>query len=375
MNNKENIICNKCIMDTSDIDLTFDSNGVCNYCLEADTELPKYQFTVKEEKYNLDLLKNRLFAEKNGQYDSIIGLSGGVDSSYVAYLAWKMGLNPLCVHFDNGWNSEIAVQNIHKIIKTTGFDLETYVIDWPEFRDLQRSFFKASVIDIEMLTDQAIFASLFKIRKNNNIKIILSGTNYATEHGLPKSWLWMKMDTRNIRAIQKRFGSLKLKSFPTMNSLSWLLMKRFNLGGIFEEPLNIINFRKNDAMEVLRKVFAWKYYGGKHYESIFTKFYQAYVLPTKFGIDKRKVHYSALIRNNEITRDTAMSEVSQPLYNSHELDQDKSYVLKKLGFSEFEFEEIMKKKPVPHDFYPTDQSYIRLLIKLNNRFIKGKKTK
>lgn len=362
-------------MDTSDIDIIFDSNGVCNYCLEAEIELPKYQFTVKEEKYNLDLLKNRLFANKKGQYDSIIGLSGGVDSSYVAYLAWEMGLNPLCVHFDNGWNSEIAVQNIHKIIKITGFDLETYVIDWPEFRDLQRSFFKASVIDIEMLTDQAIFASLFKIRKENNIKIVLSGTNYTTEHGMPNSWLWMKMDTRNIRAIQKRFGNLQLKSFPTMNSITWLLMKRFNLGGIFEEPLNIINYRKNDAMEVLKKVFGWKYYGGKHYESIFTNFYQAYVLPTKFGIDKRKVHYSALIRNNEITRDNAMFEVSQPLYNSQELEQDKSYVLKKLGFTEYEFEEIMKMKPVPHDLYPTDQSYIRPLINFNNRFIKRKQSK
>jgi N-acetyl sugar amidotransferase len=371
--NRKYKMCTRCVMDTSDIEIIFDEDGVCNYCLEADIELPKYQLTAKEEKCNLDLLKNRLFADKKGKYDSILGLSGGVDSSYVAYLAMKMGLNPLCVHFDNGWNSETAVQNIHKIINITGFDLETYVINWPEFRDLQRSFFKASVIDIEMLTDQAIFSSLFKIRKENNIKTVLSGTNYATEHGLPKSWLWMKMDTRNIRAIQKRFGSMKIESFPTMNSLSWLLMKRFNLGGVFEEPLNIINFRKNDAMAVLTKVFDWKYYGGKHYESIFTKFYQAYVLPTKFGIDKRKAHYSALIRNNEITRDKARDEVSQPLYNSQELEQDKSYVLKKLGFSEIEFDEIMKMKPVPHDYYPTDQTYIRPLIYLNNRFLKGKK--
>tara|TARA_X000001036_G_scaffold332883_1_gene311690 strand:+ start:183 stop:1307 length:1125 start_codon:yes stop_codon:yes gene_type:complete len=362
--------CSRCVMDTSDMDIRFNSKGVCNHCLEAEKELSKYKFTKEEEEINLKNIRSRLIENKKGEYDSILGLSGGVDSSYVAYLAMKMNLHPLCVHFDNGWNSDISVSNIHKIIEKTGFDLETYVIDWPEFKDLQRSYFKAGVVDIEMLTDQAIFASLFKIRKKHSISSVLSGTNYSTEHGMPSKWLWMKMDTRNIKGIQKKFGTLKIKSFPTMNTLSWVLMKKFNLGGIFEEPLNEITYCKNDAMQKLKDIFEWEYYGGKHYESVFTKFYQAYVLPIKFGIDKRKVHYSALIRNDEITRDEAISKLSQPLYDSQELEHEKSYVLKKLGFSQSEFEEIMECEPIPHDFYPTDQIYIQPLIKLRNRFIK-----
>jgi len=360
-------------MDFTDTNIKFDRKGVCNHCTDAEKKIHKYQMSKSDGEANLKRLFNKIKKSQTGEYDSILGLSGGVDSSYVAYLAKQMGLNPLCVHFDNGWNSDIAVKNIRNIINVTGFDLYTYVIDWPEFRDLQRAFFKAGVVDIEMLTDHAIFASLFKIRKAHNITTVLSGTNYTTEHGMPRTWSWSKMDLKNIKSIQKRFGEMKIKSYPTMNTFYWLLMRQFNIGGTFEEPLNQINFKKGEAMALLTKEFSWQYYGGKHYESVFTKFYQAHILPTKFGIDKRKMHLSGLIRNSEISRQEALSELNKPLYQEGELKRDKAFVLKKLGFSEKEFDLIMLEKPIPHDVYPTDQIYIVPLIKFVKWFLKKAK--
>ena len=358
------ILCSRCVLDSSVQGITFDESGVCNYCLDAETNIARYRFTREDEAANLREMAVSIKKRKNGTYDSILGLSGGVDSSYVAHLAMEMGLNPLCVHFDNGWNSDIAVKNIRKIIDVTGFDLYTYVIDWPEFRDLQRAFLKASVIDIEMLTDHAIFASLFKLRKKHGIKTVLSGTNYVTEHGMPESWLWNKMDLRNIKAIQARFGDMRIQSFPTMNTFFWLLMRRFSLGGIYEEPLNVINYKKYEAMEVLKDKFEWEYYGGKHYESVFTKFYQAYILPVKFGIDKRKVHFSDLIRSGELKREQAVIDLGDALYDPEELRRDRTFVLKKLGFTNDEFDSIMGQPPLPHDFYPTDRTYIVPLVRM-----------
>ena len=365
--------CTLCVMDTSDPDIIFDAKGVCNYCRDANQKLPYYTFTEEKEKENIKELSTKIKSQRKGKYDSILGLSGGVDSSYVAYLAMEMELNPLCVHFDNGWNSNIAVKNIRKIIDITGFDLQTYVIDWPEFRDLQRAFFKAGVIDIEMLTDHAIFASLFRIRRDHNIKTVLSGTNYATEQSLPTSWAWPKMDLRNIKSIHRRFGNLKLKSYPTMSSFFWAIMRRFGIGGVFEEPLNKINYRKDNAIKVLTESFDWQYYGGKHYESVFTKFYQAYILPTKFGVDKRKMHFSDLIRNGEIEKEEVLLELEKPLYDPEELRRDKLFILKKLGFSEDEFDHLMSQKPKPHDFYPTDRSTMRILSTIGKSIFGSRK--
>jgi len=372
--NLEFKICKFCIMDETDKNIQFDENGICNYCQSINTKIKNYQISCEESEINLKNLAQRIKERKNinSKYDSILGLSGGVDSSYVAYLANKMNLQPLCVHFDNGWDSDIAVKNIKNIINITGFDLYSYVIDWPEFRDLQRSFFKAGVVDIEMLTDHAIFASLFKIAKDHKIKTVLSGTNFTTENGMPKDWSWAKMDLKNIKSIQKKFGSLKIKSFPTMSPIYWSFMMQFSVGGVFEEVLNQINYRKHDAMNTLEAFFLWQYYGGKHYESVFTKFYQAYVLPTKFGIDKRKVHYSSLIRNNEITREIALIELTKPLYEKTELELDKKFVLKKLGFSNEEFDQIMKEKPIPHDFYSSSENYLNPIKKILKLFIKSK---
>ncbi len=360
--------CVSCLMDTTDPKITFNEAGECNYCVEASAELPKYRYTKEQVKANIESLVNHVKSKKQGKYDCLVGISGGVDSSYVTHLAAQWGLNPLVVHFDNGWNSELAVSNINNILNKTGFDFQTYVIDWEEFRDLQRAFLKASVVDIEMLTDHAIKASMFKLARENNIKCVLSGTNYATEHGLPTSWVWHKGDLQNIKAIQKLYGNKALKSFPTIGPFKSIFYKMiYKLD--YLEPLNLINFRKLEAMKVLEQEYDWRYYGGKHYESLFTKFYQAHILPEKFNIDKRKSHISALVRNNEISLDEARKQLAQPLYQSEsEFQDEKEFVLKKLGFSAAEFDEILQDSPKAHDSYPTDIHVYHRLNKVRTKF-------
>lgn len=359
------LICKDCVMDSSDKDINFNSDGVCNHCVDFHKKKHAFSFTEEQEKRNLLELKKRLKNRKKGDYDCILGLSGGVDSSYLVYLAMELDLNPLIMHFDNGWNSNIAVKNVRNIVEKTGFDLHTTVINWPEFRDLQLSFIKAGVVDIEMTTDHAIFASMFKIRKKYGISSILSGTNYLTEHGMPKSWSWQKLDIANIRSIHKKWGSIKLKEYPTLpGSIWWEAATRYGFAGYFEEPLNKINYKKEEAMSTLEKAFDWEYYGGKHHESIFTKFYQGYILPEKFNIDKRKLHLSAQVRMGEINREDAISQLNKPIYKVNELRRDKAFFLKKLGLSEDEFEKIMAQKPIDHSQYFTEMIYLEPIIKI-----------
>jgi N-acetyl sugar amidotransferase len=366
-------VCTMCVMDTTDPDIEFNNDGVCNYCREFESISSSIHPTEEESEYQLKALSNQIKAAGRGhEYDSVLGMSGGVDSSYVAYLAERMGLRPLVVHFDNGWNSEVAVQNVFNMVDKLGFELYSYVIDWEEFKDLQRSFFKASVIDIEMLTDHAILAAMFKISKEHNIGYILSGNNMATESGLPKAWYWNKQDLTNIKAIQKRFGSKELRSFPTMNIWQCKFTQIFRPFTVVE-PLNLISYRKTKAIELLSSQFDWQYYGGKHYESIFTKFYQAYILPEKFGIDKRKAHFSSLIRNGEMTREEALDGLKQPSYDSAEIRADREYVLKKLDFSEEEFDRIMKLPIRSHLDYPSEIHIVEWFNRVVRLYRKMKK--
>jgi N-acetyl sugar amidotransferase len=345
-------------MDTSDPDITFGAEGVCSHCKSAEVSLARVKLDPVEAERRLNELAASVRQAKSKEgYDSVVGLSGGVDSSYTAWLAYKLGLRPLAVHFDNGWNSETAVANIRNIIEHCKFDLVTVVIDWREFRDLQRAFIRAGVVDIEMLSDHAIMASMFKIARQHGITNVLSGTNVATEHGMPRSWVWNKRDLTNIRDIHRRFGELKLKSFPRMGLLASAWDLHAGMGFKFIEFLDLANYRKGEAMETIAREVGWRDYGGKHYESVFTKFYQAYILPMKFGIDKRKVHLSALIRNGEISRAEALAERAKPLYSPDELRRDKEFVLKKLGFSPAEFDRMMAELPVPHDYYRSDKKY------------------
>lgn len=361
-------ICTRCVMDTTDPEIVFDNQGVCSNCHRAAGLLSKVQLSEEESQRRLSVWKNKIQKHgRNSKYDCIIGLSGGVDSSYTALMASRLGLRPLAVHFDNGWNTEIAVHNIKMIVGVLGFNLETYVINWEEFQDLQRAYFKASVVDIEALTDHAITAAMFRLARKHRIRYILSGSNTATEHCMPKTWIWNKQDLVNIRAIHRLFGERRLRTFPMLSTWKYLVYRRTFFE--FVTVLNDVNYRKLKAMEELKEELGWKEYGGKHYESLFTRFYQAHILPRKFGIDKRRAHLSSLIRNGEITRDQALAELEKPLYEPFELERDMEYVLKKLGFSKDEFEEIMRNDPVPHSHYPSDRTFVERLLRFYGVFL------
>jgi N-acetyl sugar amidotransferase len=368
--NGQKLMCVRCVMDTSDRDITFDSAGVCNHCRDAEAAIAAVRLSPEESQRRLTEAANMVKATRgNKAYDSVVGLSGGVDSSYTAWLATQLGLKPLAVHFDNGWNSEAAVSNIRGVAESCGLDLVTLVIDWPEFRDLQRAFIKAGVIDIEMLSDHAIMASMYRLAREDRLSCVLSGTNVATEHGMPRSWVWNKQDLTNILDIHRRFGEVPLKSYPRMGLMRSILNRNLSVGFKFVELLDMANYTKTGALETLKRECGWVYYGGKHYESAFTKFYQAYILPTKFGVDKRRVHISALIRTGEMSREAGLAELELPLYAPDELRQEKEYVLKKFGFSEIEFDRIMAEPPVPHDHYKSDLR-VRDAIKAVARLIK-----
>lgn len=359
-------VCIRCVMDESDADIVFDDGGVCNHCSEHEDRVAATPYARGNADAELANLIATIKKSARGPYDSIIGLSGGVDSSYLADQAVAMGLRPLAVHFDNGWNSELAVQNIQSIVQKLDLDLMTFVIDWPEFADIQRSYFKANVIDIEVVTDHAIFAALYKIARQHGIRYILSGRNAATEAIMPTSWVWQKFDLMNVKAIHKRFGRLPIRRFPTLTL--WEMAFRQLTGQVrLANFLDYIPYGKNAAIKLLETKLGWRNYGGKHYESAFTKFYQAHILPVKFGVDKRKAHYSDLIMNGEVTREQALSILNEPLYDPIELERDREYVCKKLGFSDEEFEAYLRAAPVPHDAYPSNAAFGAHLLSMRRK--------
>lgn len=355
----EKKVCTHCIMDNvNDPDLVFDSNGVCNHCADyaqADAKLPKGE----RKKQELETMFDRLLEEgRNKRYDAILGVSGGVDSSYLAYLAHQYGLRLLLVHCDNGWDTQLSVKNIENIVKKTNFDLYSLVLDWEEFRDIQLSFFKAGVVDIELPYDYALIISMYKAAKKYRIRNIISGHNLVTEGNyMPKSWVNYKMDIINIKAIHKKFGNLSMKSFPWISP--WIL-SYYELTKHFQRvtPLNYIDYNKQQAKETIKKELGWIDYGGKHYESIFTRFYQGYILPKKFNIDKRQFHLSVLICSGQITREEALMEMKLPTYSSEDLFiEDFEYVKKKLGFTQQSFEEYIHSPIHKHSEYPNMGRY------------------
>lgn len=368
-------VCVRCVMDTSDPDITFDSSGVCNHCAEFEDIARRRLPPAGTGRAALEKLAADIRRAGEGQdYDCVLGLSGGVDSSYTAYQAKQLGLRPLAIHLDNGWDSELAVQNIHGIVSKLGFELYTHVIDWEEFKDVQRSFLLASVVDIEMITDHAITAVIYRVAFEEKIRYILSGNNVATEAVMPVSWVHRKSDLRNLKAIQKRFGTRPIRTLPTASTLRfqyWQLARRRQIVNV----LDYLDYNKQEAIATLERELGWRYYGGKHYESFFTRYYQAHILPTKFGIDKRKAHLSALICSGQMTRDEALRELDQHLYDPQTLVSDGEYVRKKLGFTEEEFAAIMSAAPRSHFDFPSDEAYVRPLLNLKKlaRTIRGRR--
>ena len=330
-------------MDTvSDPSVTFDENGVCSHCRNHDRLISSRVLEGREGKAALEQLTGKIKnAGLNREYDCIIGVSGGVDSTYVAYLVKQMGLRPLAVHFDNGWDSELAVSNIEKVLRRLDIDLYTYVVDWEEFRDLQLSFLKASTPDGEIPTDHGIFALLWAQARRRGIKYVISGMNFATEAVNVPDWSYGHSDWRYIKAVHRRFGSVPLKTYPhfSLLELAWINGVR---GIRTVSILNYVDYVKADAMRVLQDELGWVYYGGKHYESVYTRFWQGYVLPRKFGIDKRYGHLSDLINAGQMTREQALVEIRNDPYPPAMAEQDRRYVIKKLGLDEAQFEALMK---------------------------------
>ena len=352
------LVCNRCIMDSiNDPDILINDDGVCNHCITFDFEFNKLPKGINREKELDSKIKKIKLKGIGRKYDCLLGVSGGVDSSYLAYLCSIYGLRPLIIHFDNGWNSELSVLNIQNLLDKLGFDFETLVINWDEFKDLQLSYFKAGVVDLEFPTDHAILASMFKIAKKHNIKFVLSGHNVVTEGTyLPKSWVHSKLDYLNLKDIHKQYGSIKLKTYPYLSFIK-RLYNFYNSQFEYIQLLNLVDYNKFEVKKKLVSELSWKDYGGKHFESIFTRFYQGYILPNKFNIDKRVFHYSCLVQSEQITREQAIKLLQEPIYDINLLESDKKYVLKKLNFNEATFEDYMRAPIRKHNEFKSEQKY------------------
>ena len=350
---REYQICKKCVMDTSDPEISFDDEGICTHC-------KSYMETEKKELLKGDRAKallNELVEKikKDGRrkkYDCIIGVSGGVDSTYTAYLVKKLGLRCLAVHLDNGWNSELAVKNIENTLKKLGIDLFTYVIDWEEFRDIQVAFLKASTPDSEVPTDHAIVALLHLMAAKYDIKYIILGRNVTTEAVAVRSWSQGHGDWKYIRSVHRIYGEKRIRTFPHYGIMSFLYYRLVKKQSVIP-ILNYVNYVKEEAMGILQNELGWKYYGGKHYESIYTRFFQAYILPKKFGFDKKRAHLSTLICSVQITREKALEELKRNDYPSELMEADREYVVKKLGMKMSDFDDIMTSPPKTFWDYPS----------------------
>ena len=369
-------ICKRCIMDTSDACIKFDKNEICNHCKDFDKIIVQnwHPNNLGQQKLKkiFDKIKND---SKKKQYDCIIGLSGGVDSTYLCLVIKKYNLRVLAVHVDAGWNSEIAVSNIEKVIKYCNFDLHTHVMNWKEIKDLQLSYLKSGVANQDVPQDLAFFSSLYHFAIKNNIKYIINGGNIATESVFPSSWHHSAMDSINLKAIYSKYGRYKLRDFKTINFFQYYfyypIIKKMKI----IRPLNYINYNKENAIEVLKKKINFKDYGFKHGESRFTKFFQNYYLPKKFNIDKRRPHYSSLILAGQLSRNQALEKIKENLYSEDDLNQDKIFVCKKLGIGKEELEKyINDKKRSYKDFSNWDKVYklMKLIKSLIEKIFKRK---
>jgi N-acetyl sugar amidotransferase len=329
-------VCSNCVMDTTDSNILFDVHGICDHCNTYYTKtLPTWD-TGEKGMQALEKVVNKIKEEGKGKdFDCIIGMSGGIDSSYLVYVAKeKLGLRPLVFHVDAGWNSQIAVNNIERIVDHLGLDLYTEVIDWEEMKDLQLSYFKAGVPHIDTPQDHAFFATMYNFASKYKVKYILTGANYSTECVRnPIEWMYYQSDVIQLKSIQKKFGTKTLKKYP-FTSILWHKLYLPYLKGIkVIKPLNNVPYIKREAMQLLQEKFEWQPYPQKHFESRFTKFYESYWLPKKFGYDVRKVQYSSLILTGQMTRDEALEKLKNPTYDESTINQDFEYIANKLNIT------------------------------------------
>jgi N-acetyl sugar amidotransferase len=367
-------VCVRCVMDSTYSNTDFDAHGICRHCRNYDSVMKVWP-TEAERKNLLEQMINDIKRNGRGRdYDCLFGLSGGVDSSYLACLLKSWGLRVLAIQFDNGWNSELAIKNIELLCKKLSIDLYTHVVEWPEFRDLQLAFLRAGVANIEAPSDHGIFATLYAAGRKHGIKEIITGVNFATEHAnVGYDYGYSYSDLKHLKAIHRRFSNTPLRTFPKMHYLMGLLYKNL-LGVNVRQPLNLINYSKSFAINYIIDNIGWKPYVGKHGESIITRFHQAYILPKKFKRDKRIIHLSDLIHSEQITREEAMAELEKPPYDPSLIEQDRIFVIKKFNLSEEEFNLIINALPVDYRAYPNSEplySAVNRCVKLK-RWLKRK---
>lgn len=366
-------ICKRCIMDNaSDPLIVFDGEGICNHCRSYDDFVSKLPQTDEERQKKFDELIEEMKENGKGKdYDCVLGISGGVDSAYLAYIAKKAGLRILAVHVDAGWNSDIAVENIKKLCSKLEIELHTIVVDWYTMKELQRAYMFSGLPNLDVPQDHAFLAGTYKFARKYGIKYMLNGSNHQTEGILPKNYGYSHIDLINIKDVYKKCGRGKcsLKKYPKMNLFTYSLMytgktKRVNL-------LNYIPYSKKMAIDFLHEEFGWNYYGGKHFESRFTKFFQSYYLPKKFGYEKKRAHISSLIVGGEITREEGLRYMADNSdYPENEMLVDLNYILKKLDISEAEWEQIMTMPNKTEDDYKNNKKIMQNMIAIKRKIKK-----
>jgi len=346
-------ICTKTVMDTSDPGIVFDADGVCQYWHNYQTV--SAEIRRKVDALPLETLAAQIKAEGHGKpYDCLIGVSGGIDSSFVAYHCHRLGLRALAVHFDGGWDSDISAHNLKVTTLDLGFERRDLRVAEEEINDLLTAYLRSSVIDIGVYADHAILATMYSLARKYGIKYVVSGANMQTEFINPKAWVANKLDTVNLRYIHRKFGKgVPLKTYPTCSFLKYVYYKSVT-GMQFINLIDWFDFREDAVSDLLVRELNWQPYARKHGEVVFTKFYQNFILPTKFGIDKRRMHLSSLICAGQMTRKEALEKLEEPLYDDEELREDRTKVLAKLGLTETEFDKIMAMTPRSNNDFPTD---------------------
>ena len=359
--------CERCLMNTTIKGVEIFDDGTCSSCR-------KYFATVKRIKPpyydSIDSLLFSIRQTKNKKYNCIVGVSGGVDSSYTLVKAVELGLKPLAVHMDNGWNSELANNNIKNLCEKLNVDLYTHVIDWEEYREMMNCFFKADVVDVELLYDNAMIAVNYNLARKFKIKHILAGTNHATEGvPMPKDWNWFKFDQKNIKSIVKKYNGPKFNTMPTFGVITYILDTYVNKIK-WIDFLDLFDYTKNLALEVLVKDFDYKPYPYKHYESVFTRFYQGYILPKKFGIDKRINHLSAEVLNGDLSKEDAVAMLAKSPYSAAgNVDLDKKYFLKKMNWKESDLTNYIARERREHSEFNNEKKLWEFFVKIYS-FIK-----
>ncbi|PMQ16369.1 N-acetyl sugar amidotransferase [Janthinobacterium sp. AD80] len=366
---REYQVCSNCVMDTTDTQIVFDEHGVCDHCHDFnDHVLPNWHPDAVGER-EFQAVADKIKLEGQGKpFDCILGMSGGLDSSYLLHLAVKKyGLRPLVFHVDGGWNSDIAVSNIQMLVDGLGMDLYTEVINWEEMKDLQLAFFKSGVPHLDIPQDHAFVATLYHFANKHKIKYILNGGNVSTECVRnPLDWLYYGTDLRQIRDIHGRFGKRKLKTFPFSGILFHKFYLRYIKGVRVVKPLDYMPYSKKIAIDTLASTYGWRAYPQKHFESRFTRFYEGYWLPTRFGMDTRRVQFSSLILTKQMTREEALKELSKPAHNPATIDEEFDYIATKLDISSDELRDCMN---LPKKSY-RDYNNQRFLFNLGAAILK-----